>query len=94
MDNLLGVVDEGAELSGASIRVWVEHDLHQGDLRVLKDFAFFRNGRPPSIVVDRLCERGFLANGRGRPRMTLKGWAAILLRGTFARRAAKEVLNP
>jgi len=72
----------------------VERDLQRGDLSFLGDFALFRNRRPPSAVVDRLCERGFLAQTeRGRRRMTLKGWVAILLRRTFARRAAKEKLN-
>jgi hypothetical protein len=85
------VVDSGAELSGASsVRSWVERDLHRGDLRVLRAFAFFRNDRPPSIVVDRLCERGFLAqSGRGRPRMTLKGWFAVLSRHTIAGQGPK-----
>jgi hypothetical protein len=59
-----------------------------GDLSILRDFALFRNRRPPSAVVDRLRERGFLAKtARGRNRMTLKGWLAILLRQTTARRA-------
>src|SRR5262245_65708031 len=67
-------------------RSWVERDLHVGDLRVLSDFAFFRNDRPPSAVVDRLCERGFLAKtARGRWRITLNGWIAVLLRHTLAR---------
>ena len=63
----------------------MERDLHVGDLRILSDFAF-RNDRPPSLVVNRLCERGFLATTeRGRTRMTLKGWAAVFLRQTVAR---------
>jgi hypothetical protein len=68
-------------------RSWVLRDLQRGDLSYLRDFASFRNRRPPSAVVDRLCERGFLAKtNRGRTRMTLKGWIAILLRNTFARK--------
>ena len=69
-------------------RSWLERDLQRGDLSVLRDFALFRNRRPPSAVVDRLRERGFLAKtARGRNRMTLKGRLAILLRQTTARRA-------
>jgi hypothetical protein len=69
------------------VRSWVERDLLVGDLRVLGDFALFRNDCPPSVVVDRLCERGFLARtGRGRPRMTPKSWIAVLSRQTIARR--------
>jgi len=69
------------------MRSRVERDLHWGDLSALSDFALFRNRYPPSIVVDRLCERGFLAKtGRGRPRMTPKGWIAVLSRHTIARR--------
>jgi hypothetical protein len=65
----------------------VEHELKPGDLGFLRDFAFFRNRYPHSIVADRLCERGFMAKtNRGRRRMTLKGWMAILLRKTFARK--------
>ena len=52
------------------MRSRVERDLQRGDLRALSNFAFFRNRYPPSIVVNRLCERGFLAKtGRGRPRI-------------------------
>jgi hypothetical protein len=76
------------------MRSWVERGLQPGDLSFLMDFAFFRNRRPPSAVVDRLRERGFLAKTeRGRTRMTLKGWVAILVRRTLARRAAKGMLN-
>jgi hypothetical protein len=80
------------ELSGRTFpRSWVRRDLQAGDLSFLKDFAFFRNRRPPSAVVGRLCERGFLAKtARGRSRMTLKGWLAVLLRQTFARRGQTE----
>jgi hypothetical protein len=63
-------------MSGVSLaRSWVERDLQRGDMSFLRDFAFFRNRRPPSAVVDRLRERGFLAKTeRGRSRMTMKGW--------------------
>lgn len=68
-------------------RARVERDLQRGDLSFLSDFAFFRNRYPPSIVVDRLCERGFMAKtAHLRRRMTLKGWAAVFLRRTFARK--------
>ena len=81
---LSGVGAKLLQLSG--MRSWVRRDLHRGDLGFLTDFAFFRNRRPPSAVVDRLCERGFMAKTeRARSRMTLKGWVAILLRRTFAR---------
>ena len=74
-------------LQSSGMRSWVRRDLHRGDLGFLTDFAFFRNCRPPSAVVGRLCERGFLAKtGRGRPRMTLKGWTALLSRHTFVQR--------
>lgn len=78
------------KLTGRRQRSWVERDLHVGDLRVLSDVALRRTVRPPSIVVHRLGERGFLATGRGRPRMTLKGWFAVLSRYTVARRDRKE----
>jgi hypothetical protein len=72
----------------------VERDLHVGDLRVLSDFALFRNRYPPSIVVDRLCERGFLAKtSRVRPRMTLKGWMAVFSSAHFCAKA-NSVLMP
>src|SRR5215475_12238325 len=38
-----------ASVMGASLRSWLEHDLRQGDLTAPRDFAFFRNGHPPSI---------------------------------------------
>jgi hypothetical protein len=73
----------------------MERDLQRGDLTFLTNFAFFRNGRPPSAVVDRLRERGFLAKtARGRSRMTLKGWIAVLLRKTFARRLDQKGPSP
>ena len=69
------------------MRSWVERDLHRGDLSCLKDFALFRDRFPDYAVVDRLCERGFLAKtNHALIRMTLKGWIAILLRNTFARK--------
>jgi hypothetical protein len=68
-------------LQSPLMRSRVERDLHFGDLRVLSAFAFFSNRHPPSAVVNRLRERGFLAKtARGRTRMTLKGWTAIVLR--------------
>jgi hypothetical protein len=68
-------------------RSWVERDLQGGDLSCLRDFAVFRNRRPASAVIDRLFERGFMAKTfRLRPRMTLKGWIAVFLRQTVARR--------
>ena len=89
-------IDWGAELSRPSLASsWVERDLQRGDMHFLTGFAFFRNRRPPSIVVDRLCERGFLAKtARARSRMTLKGWVAIVLRHTFARRERKARRSP
>jgi hypothetical protein len=85
----------GAKLLQSTLmRSRVERDLQLGDLRVLSDFAFFRNRYPPSIVVDRLCERAFVAKtARGRPRMTLKGWIALVLRHTFARRDRTEAVR-
>jgi hypothetical protein len=75
-----------AKLTAQRQRSWLERDLQRGDLSFLTDFAFFRNRRPPSIVVDRLSDRGFLAKTeRGSPRMTPKGWIAILLRRTSAK---------
>jgi hypothetical protein len=68
-------------------RSWVERDLQGGDLSCLSDFALFRNRRPASAVIDRLCERRFMAKAiRMRPRITLKGWIAVFLRQTVARR--------
>ena len=68
-------------------RSWVERDLHKGDLRVLNDIAFRRIDRPASTQVERPCDRRFLVKtGRGGSRMTLKGWIAVFLRHTFARR--------
>jgi hypothetical protein len=74
-----------AKLTAQRQRSWLERDLQPGDLSFLTDFAFLRNRHPPSIVVDRLRERGFLAKPElWRSRMTLKGWIAILLRHTTA----------
>lgn len=76
-----------AKLTAEQQRSWLERDLQRGDLSFLRDFALFRNRRPPSAVVDRLRERGFLAKTeRGHSRMTLKGWLVILFRHTTARR--------
>ena len=78
---------EGAGLSGSSLRFRLERDLHRGDLRVLSHIASGRVDGPDFGQVDRLCERGFLAMTRkGRARTTLKGWIAILLQRTIARR--------
>ena len=77
----------GVTLLGRLTRSWVERDLQGGDLSCLRDFALFRNRRPASAVIDRLCERGFMAKtARMRRRITLKGWIAVLLRQTVARR--------
>ena len=78
----------GAQLSEQTFpRSWVARELQPGDLSRLTDFALFRNRRPASVVVDRLCERGFMARTkRGRRRMILKGWMAIRLRKTLARK--------
>jgi len=47
-----------AKLTAQRQRSWLERDLQRGDLSFLTDFAFFRNRRPPSIVVDRLSISG------------------------------------
>jgi hypothetical protein len=48
----------GAQLSEQTFpRSWVARELQPGDLSRLTDFALFRNRRPASVVVDRLCER-------------------------------------
>jgi hypothetical protein len=74
-------------MSGTSSARYWEEPLRRGDLSFLRDFAFFRNRYPPSIVVDRLCDHGLMAiTGRGRKRMTPKGWFAVLSRHTIARR--------
>jgi hypothetical protein len=80
----IGALAIAFKLTERRQRAWVERDLKRGDLRTLSNFAFRRKGRPPSIVVNRLKERGFLA--RGSCRITLKGWIAVLLRHTSARR--------
>jgi hypothetical protein len=51
----------GVTLLGRLTRSWVERDLQGGDLSCLRDFALFRNRRPASAVIDRLCERRFMA---------------------------------
>jgi hypothetical protein len=81
-------------LLGRLTRSWVERDLQGGDLSCLRDFALFRNRRPASAVIDRLCGRRFMAKTIGmRPRTTLKGWIAVLLRHTIARRDRTETLD-
>ena len=66
-------------LERLKLRSRMERDLVKRDLRFLDRFAFFKTRYLPSAVVDRLCERGFLAKtGHGRPRMTPKGWFAVL----------------
>jgi hypothetical protein len=86
-DGTLRLIKSGAELSGRSFaRSWLERGLQRGDLSFLRDFAFFRNRYPPSIVVDRLCDHALMATtAGGRKRMTLKGWITIFLRN-LARR--------
>ena len=77
------------KLTGQRQRTWVERDLYFGDLRALSDVASRRTVRPASAIVDRLGKRGFLKRtARGSPRVTLKGWIAVLLRHTSARRLA------
>jgi hypothetical protein len=75
------------KLTGQRQRAWVERDLYLGDLRALSGVAFRRNIRPPSIILSRLEEREFIGRtARGSCRVTLKGWIAVLLRHTSARR--------
>jgi hypothetical protein len=76
-------------------RSWVERDLYVGDLRVLSDVAFRRTARPPSNAVDRLCKRGFLVGTTNGLccRMGLKGWIAVFVRHTIARRGRTETLD-
>lgn len=73
----------GVTLLGRLTRSWVERDLQGGDLSCLRDFALFRNRRPASAVIDRLCERGFMAKTarwrhRMRPRFRLSPHAERL----------------
>lgn len=84
---LLGALAIAIKLTGRRQRSWMERDLRVGDLRALNNIAFRRKGdEPASTQVDRLRERGFLANNaRGNYRMTLTGWLAVLLRKTSAR---------
>jgi hypothetical protein len=80
-------------LERPKFRSRVERDLVKRDLRFLDRFAFFKTRYLPSAVVDRLCERGFLAKtDRGRPRMTLKGWFAVL--GLLRERTEQKSLTP
>jgi hypothetical protein len=82
----------GEMLEISKSRSWVERDLRRGDLTILTSFAFFKNRWPPSLVVHRLCERGFMTKtASGRTRITLEGWIAILLRQTFARRPNRTI---
>ena len=85
----IGALAIGIRLTSQRQRAWVERDLHMGDLRALSGVAFRRNVRPPSIVANRLEDRGFMGRtARGSCRVTLKGWIAVLLRHTSARRLA------
>jgi len=86
------VVDRGAELSGASVRSWLEHGLCQGDFRALSNIALGRSFDGPDLgQVERLCKRGFLkTTRRAYTRMTMKGWFAVVSRNTFAGRDRKE----
>ena len=71
-------------------RSWVERDLWEGDLRVLSNIAFRRINGPGFDQVQRLRKRGFLVKtARGRYRMTLMGWVAVVVRNTSARRINK-----
>ena len=77
-------------LTGQLQRSWVERDLREGDLRVLRNIAFRRIDGPGFDQVERLRQRGFLVKtARGSCRMTLTGWVAVLLRNTSARRVNK-----
>jgi hypothetical protein len=80
------------KLTGQLQRSWLERDLYVGDLRILSDIAFRRIHGPGFDPVQRLRKRGFLVKStRGPYRMTVKGWAAVLLRLTSARRVNKLV---
>jgi hypothetical protein len=73
-------------MSGTSSAQTWEEPLRPGHLSFLSDFAFRRNRYLPSIVVDRLCDHGLMTiTARGRKRITLKGWFAVL-RHTSAQR--------
>ena len=84
------------KLTGQQQRSWVERDLCVGDLRALSNIAFRRIDGPGFSQVERLCKRGFLVETNRGPRccrMTLKGWIAIFLRYTCARRTDTEGLK-
>ena len=86
---LFGALAIVIKLTSQLQRSWVERDLLVGDLRVLSDIAFRRIDGPGFDQVQRLRKRGFLVKTarRGRYRMTLMGWVAVLVRNTSARRA-------
>jgi len=89
----------GGELMRPSLstRSWLERDLHLGDLRTLSEIAYGLTARPGGHgPVDRLCKRGFLMKTDRAPyfsRVTLKGWTAVLLRQTIARKGRTETLD-
>src|SRR5262249_30199968 len=95
--NILAVwdsVSRGRKLGCSFTRTWVERDLHRGDLRALNDIAFRSIDRPPSLRVERLCNRGLLVQtDRGNYRMTLQGWIAVFLRHTSARGLKQKGLD-
>jgi hypothetical protein len=79
-----------------SMRSWLERDLHLGDLRTLSEIAYRLTARPNHGSVDRLCKRGFLVKTDRAPyfcRMTLKGFSAVLLRQTIARKERPKTLD-
>lgn len=85
--SILAALAVAAKLTSQRQRAWVERDLNMGDLRVLRGVAFRKNILPASIIVSRLERRGFLERtARGSCRVTLKGWIAVLVRQTSARR--------
>jgi hypothetical protein len=87
---LFGALAIVIKLTGHLQRSWVERDLWEGDLRVLSNIAFRRIAGPGFDQVQRLRKRGFLVKtARGRYRMTLMGWVAVLVRNTSARRVNK-----
>jgi hypothetical protein len=87
---LFGALAIVIKLTSQLQRSWVERDLLVGDLRVLSDIAFRRIAGPGFDQVQRLRKRGFLVKtARGRYRMTLMGWVAVLVRNTSARRVNK-----
>jgi hypothetical protein len=85
-----GALAIAVKLTSQLQRSWVERDLLVGDLRVLSDIAFRKIAGPGFDQVQRLRKRGFLVKtARGRYRMTLMGWVAVLVRNTSARRVNK-----